>query len=83
MLGQLSTLNRSVERFLESVSVMTREVDSMVGDAVRSLQFEDIATQLAACSERHLDRIDGLVRRVHGEAVRAAQSRGPGPGDFV
>ena len=41
MLDRLSGLNDSIEEALGSVSVISHEVNGLVGDAVRSLQFED------------------------------------------
>lgn len=79
MLEHLTGLNQSVEVALDSVSDISGEVDELVGNAVRSLQFEDIVTQLAAYSERHLDRIHGLVNRIHQgvSELRAAEVRQP------
>ena len=77
MLERLSTLNQSTESTLDSVFTITREVDQLVGDAVRSLQFEDIVRQLAVYSERHLDRIHGVINRIHGglSALGGAEQR--------
>ena len=79
MLGRLSSLNSSVENTLGSVSGLNTEIDRLVGDAVRSLQFEDIVRQLAEYSERHLDRVHGLVTRIHEGlvALRDAEVREP------
>jgi methyl-accepting chemotaxis protein len=79
MLDRLSGLNESVEQALGSVSTINDEVNGLVGDAVRSLQFEDIVRQLAQYTERHLDRIHGMVGRMHaglGE-LRAPQQSLP------
>ena len=64
MLEHLTRLNQSVEGNLDQVSRISAEVNGLVGDAVRSLQFEDIVRQLTVYAERHLDRIHGMVNRV-------------------
>ncbi|MCB1774111.1 MAG: methyl-accepting chemotaxis protein [Gammaproteobacteria bacterium] len=79
MLEHLTQLNQSVEGALGSVSGISSEVNELVGNAVRSLQFEDIVTQLASYSERHLDRIQELVNRIQvglGE-LRSSEERQP------
>lgn len=82
-LSQLSMLNESVEQTLGSVSVISDEVNVLVGDAVRSLQFEDIVRQLAEYSERHLDRIQGVVNRIHGGLTELRDSEYRLPQDFI
>jgi methyl-accepting chemotaxis protein len=79
MLDHLTQLNQSVEGTLGSVSGISVEVNDLVGNAVRSLQFEDIVTQLANYSERHLDRIQQLVNRIQVglEELRASEERQP------
>lgn len=72
MLEQLGRLNEPVDGTLGSVSVIGAEVNGLVGDAVRSLQFEDIVTQLAGYAERHLDQINGVIGRAHGGQRTAA-----------
>ncbi|MDJ0738220.1 MAG: methyl-accepting chemotaxis protein [Gammaproteobacteria bacterium] len=83
MLGRLSELNASVEGVLGSVSTISGEVDGLVGDAVRSLQFEDIVRQLAEYSERHLDRIHGLVGCLHTGLSELRDSEERSPQDFL
>ena len=82
-LEQLTELNVSVEHTLGSVAQVNSEIDQLANDAVRSLQFEDIVRQLAAYSERHLDRIHGLVGRIHGGLIELRNSEQRAPMDFV
>ena len=63
-LEQLSDVNNAVGRTLDSVALASGEMDVLVGDTVRSLQFEEIVTQLASFSECHLERIHTLINRV-------------------
>jgi len=72
MLEQLGRLNEPVDGTLGSVSVIGAEVNGLVGDAVRSLQFEDIVTQLAGYAERHLDQINGVIGRAHGGSANCS-----------
>jgi methyl-accepting chemotaxis protein len=83
MLEQLTRLNQTVEGSLDEVSGISGEVNVLVGDAVRSLQFEDIVRQLAAYSERHLDRIHGLIKRIHAGLAELKASEQRSPRDFV
>jgi methyl-accepting chemotaxis protein len=83
MLDRLSGMNDRVEDALGTVSTISSEVGSLVGDAVRSLQFEDIVRQLAEYSERHLDRIQGLVGRIHAGLSELRDSEQRSPHDFV
>ena len=46
MLNQVSSLNNSVEERIGSINGIVEEIDQNVFAAVRSLQFEDIVTQL-------------------------------------
>ncbi|WP_408646368.1 methyl-accepting chemotaxis protein [Thiosocius teredinicola] len=73
-LENLTEVNRSVETTLDSVSVVGGEIDALVGDAVRSLQFEDIVRQLTEYSGRHLDRISVLIGRMHTGLTELRQS---------
>ena len=83
MLEKLTELNKSVEGTLDQVSGISGEVNTLVGDAVRSLQFEDIVRQLATYAERHLDRVHGLVNRIHGGLTDLRRSETRAPRDFV
>jgi len=64
-LQHLTQMNESVGEALDTVAIVNGEIDDLTGQAVQSLQFEDIVRQLTAHSERHLDRADGLVSRLH------------------
>lgn len=83
MLERLSGLNESVELALGSVSVTNSEVNRLVGDAVRSLQFEDIVQQLTKYTELHLDRINGLVTHIHHGLIELRESEAHKKYDFL
>jgi methyl-accepting chemotaxis protein len=79
MLEKLTRMNQSVEVAIDTMSGISGEVDGLVAEAVRSLQFEDIVTQLAMYSERHLVRMERIVASVHDGItdLRVAESRQP------
>lgn len=77
MLEHISNMNVSVESALDDVSGISGEINLLVGDAVRSLQFEDIVKQLAVYSSHNLDHITGLISnlRVGMAALKESEER--------
>ena len=61
MMEQINVMNQESERRLAQVSGIVQHINRDVGDAVRSLQFEDIVDQLAGYTERHLDHLQGIL----------------------
>ena len=61
MMQQVSRMNEEMAQRLARVSEMSGQIDRLVGDAVRSLQFEDIVRQLTGYSEHHLQRLEGVA----------------------
>jgi len=78
MLAQVGEVNETIELRLQDVSGIAGEIDMMVGDAVRSLQFEDIVNQLASYSQQHLDRAGSIVEELHKglRNLRSAEKEG-------
>jgi len=68
IVNDLTDLNQHVRSKLSVVSDITAKMDVRVGDAVRSLQFEDIVTQLAEHSKGHLDRMQLMTTAFVSEA---------------
>ncbi len=62
MMVKIGQLNENAEGRLGQVSTIVKDIDGTVGDAVRSLQFEDIVTQVAGYSEHHLDRLEKTIQ---------------------
>jgi len=60
MMDQIGAMNQKAEQRLGQVSGIVQHINRDVDDAVRSLQFEDIVTQLASYTERHLDHLQGI-----------------------
>lgn len=78
MLNQVADLNEMVSERLQGVSVISGSIESMVGDAVRSLQFEDIVSQLTAYSRQHMEKAARIVDEMEQGLVRlqAAEKAG-------
>ena len=83
MLEKLTRMNQSVGTALDTVSGISSEIDGLVAEAVRSLQFEDIVTQLAAYSERHLLRMERIVGSVHDGISELREAEARQPRDFL
>ena len=58
MMGQISNFNEEVAESLQKVSVLADGINNNVANAVRSLQFEDIAGQLVIQAGDNLERLD-------------------------
>lgn len=76
MLDGVQELNDHVSKTLETVQEMTHKVAESVGVAVRSLQFEDILTQVLGEGIEHLDLLDSLSERIR-EARQIAREAKP------
>jgi methyl-accepting chemotaxis protein len=80
MLQQVQDVNEHMSGTLKDVSVITSQLEEAVALAVRSLQFEDIATQVMDHSRKHLDRLDGylgeLKRNLSAEATKSMLAGG-------
>lgn len=64
MIAQIGQMNESMAVNLSQVSGMSSQINQMVGDAVRSLQFEDIVRQLSGHSEHHLQRLEQITSSI-------------------
>ena len=66
MMAHLATLNTRTEGRLENLAGIVHQIDLAVGDAVRSLQFEDIVSQLTEYSQRRMDRLPQIMAVIDG-----------------
>lgn len=66
MLRQVEQANEKIEQHLLEMADLTSTIDQRVADAVRSLQFEDIVSQVAGYSGQHLAKAERLVNELHG-----------------
>jgi methyl-accepting chemotaxis protein len=61
MLGHIEGLNGEIETALDELNRIGTDINRLVGDAVRSLQFEDIVRQLAEHSTGNLQQLQELM----------------------
>lgn len=64
MLQNVEVHNRNIDMELKKISIVTDEIGQSVGIAVRSLQFEDVVTQVVEYSDGYVVRLDGLVLKL-------------------
>ena len=57
MLGELASLEDKINQTLAGVAEITGDINENVGVAVRSLQFEDIVTQILGFANSQLDQL--------------------------
>ncbi|GAB3748529.1 methyl-accepting chemotaxis protein [Lysobacter olei] len=57
MLEHVEGINRNLGNGMREIADCGRAIDNSVAEAVRSLQFEDIATQALGAAQMHLDRM--------------------------
>jgi len=86
MLGHIEGLNGEIETALDELNRIGTDIDRLVSDAVRSLQFEDIVRQLAEHSTGNLQQLQELMndfcegvvdlrRHAEGEAADETAAR--------
>ena len=64
MIAHLAKLNDAIARNLTSISDISNNINHLVGDSVRSLQYEDIVGQLVQYSEKKLLKIEKIINAV-------------------
>lgn len=65
MTVDITALNLATEENIKQVEVLSTEIDSHVGVAVRSLQFEDMVTQLVVHIESRIEHVDDVLSVVN------------------
>jgi len=60
MLDNVAQINASLGDGVREISECGREIDASVAEAIRALQFEDIATQSLSGANVHLDRLAAI-----------------------
>ncbi|WP_430347316.1 hypothetical protein [Stenotrophomonas sp. NRRL B-14846] len=63
MLDNVAQINASLGDGMREVSECARSIDGSVAEAVRALQFEDIATQALGGVHTHLDRLTAITAK--------------------
>jgi len=64
MMVHISALNKETESRISEISFITGHINGHVGDAVRSLQFEDIVGQLTEYTSGHLERVENMIQSI-------------------
>ena len=62
MLERVDGINRGLGNGMREIAECGQAIDGSVAEAVRSLQFEDIATQALGAATLHLDRLTAINR---------------------
>jgi methyl-accepting chemotaxis protein len=60
MLDNVAAINNQLGDGMREIADCGRAIDGSVSEAVRSLQFEDIATQALGSAHTHLDRLNSI-----------------------
>jgi methyl-accepting chemotaxis protein len=71
-LARLAALDDRMRGALTELSSVARETDEYAATAVRALQFEDMVTQVLACSQERLARLDRVADLLANEGLAAA-----------
>lgn len=64
MLNQVGEVNDFLSGRINSAAAIGGQIDGAVGDAIRSLQFEDIASQALLSIKMNLDAFDELTKMI-------------------
>jgi methyl-accepting chemotaxis protein len=60
LVGHVESIDAALGDVIRQVSVSSEKIGQAVGEAVRSLQFEDITTQALGAADVHLQRLEKL-----------------------
>ncbi|MDH5653885.1 MAG: methyl-accepting chemotaxis protein [Gammaproteobacteria bacterium] len=74
MIEKVNKNNELVGKHLGSVGTMTDRINESVGNAVRSLQFEDMLRQIVEHSARHVEKLEDIIRRLQTQFVQDNQA---------
>jgi methyl-accepting chemotaxis protein len=83
MMKQIGVFNDQLQVKLGEVSTIADDVSQSVGNAVRSLQFEDIVSQLVQHAGKHLDSMEGMVELVQSGVSNISMSKDEGLKAYV
>ena len=75
-LARLAALDARRSTALVELTAVAEETDAYAATAVRALQFEDMVTQLLACSLKRLDRLESVARVLDLAPAEAAEKIG-------
>lgn len=77
LLNQVEAINSSLAHGMQEITQASRAIDGSVAEAVRSLQFEDLASQSLGSVLVHLQRLDDINREATSLQDLLQRSRGP------
>ncbi|MDX1550787.1 MAG: chemotaxis protein, partial [Lysobacter spongiicola] len=80
MLERVDGMNRGLGNGMREIAECGRAIDGSVAEAVRSLQFEDIATQALGAATLHLERLGEINREA--TALQELLQRGHHDGEM-
>ena len=69
-MSQAHEFNDAVERSARDISALAEDVSQQVRQAVTSLQFQDMATQVIGTVSKRLDSLDTLIRDLNNKWIR-------------
>jgi methyl-accepting chemotaxis protein len=74
---QVAVFNAYVDEHVAKLTQIIQQIDIAVGEAVRSLQFEDIVTQSLGQADNHLAQLSALGETTRSLATKAAATAAP------
>jgi len=83
MMADLGIMNAQMGSSLQTVSSLTSEIESNVGSAVRSLQFEDMSRQLIEFSQRRTSHFHDLAEALKTTRGKIKSSDGTDLGEQI
>ncbi|KRG71023.1 methyl-accepting chemotaxis protein [Pseudoxanthomonas dokdonensis] len=83
MLNQVAAINHSLGDGMREISQCGKAIDGTVAEAVRALQFEDIATQSLGSAATHLDRLTMINREALALQELLQRSAGNDDGEVL
>ena len=83
LMQQVGTLNTALSQGIQEISTAGKAIDGSVGQAVRSLQFEDIATQALGSAMVHLERLQAINAEATSLQELLHRSGGPRDAELV
>ena len=83
MLDNVAAINASLGEGMREISDCARAIDGSVAEAVRALQFEDIATQTLSGVHTHLDRLTTINREAVALQELLHRNGGVFDGDLI
>lgn len=75
MLGQVGTMNEHLAARITRAAEIGSQIDNSVGDAIRSLQFEDISSQALYAMKQNIDSFSEITDMVQIQGLNEEQMK--------